>query len=178
MRTTRGLTRSSSTQVLSCLNNLLLLRFDCNKFLECYRRIQPEAAEDIGVYQAIFEALNVGGAVSNAAIIIFSTPIFPGSDHHKDVLFIAVVACFFSLITLTQVVTDDIHPDVELQIRRNAFINSKIIDKVADEEDTLEFVHVDVKAAHVDKTDTLAPYYDTLSTLFRIGRTANTTEHH
>ena len=40
-----------AASVLALLNNMLLMRFDVIKFLSFYRRIQPDGAEDIGMYQ-------------------------------------------------------------------------------------------------------------------------------
>ena len=144
-------------------NNLLLLRTTCFNMLCVYRRVQPSGAEDIGNYQAIFEGLNVAGAVSNSAIITFRTPIFGGTPHHKDVVFIAFVTAFFALVTLVQVITDDTHPDVLLQIERQAFINAKIIDKIADEEETLVFEEKGDVTVTVHKQDALQDYYESVS---------------
>lgn len=158
------------------LNNALLLRTTCFNLLCVYRRVQPSGAEDIGHYQAIFEGLNVAGAVSNSAIICFRTPIFGGSPHHKDVAFVSLVAAFFSLVTLVKVVTDDAHPDVLLQIERQAFINSKIVDKIADEEDTLTFRQVDRVEVEVARRDALdgvdQPYYESVRAYFGRGAAA------
>ena len=47
---------------------------------------------------------------------------------------------FFCVIKLLECCIDDVHHDVALQIERQEFIQSKIIDRVADEDDDLVFV--------------------------------------
>ena len=90
--------------------------------------------------------------------------------------FVSLVAAFFSLVTLVKVVTDDAHPDVLLQIERQAFINSKIVDKIADEEDTLTFRQVDRVEVEVARRDALdgvdQPYYESVRAYFGRGAAA------
>ena len=63
--------------------------------------------------------------------------------------------------------TDDVHPDVLLQIQRSEFIQAKIIDKIADEDDTLEFTATpsagNVAGADEDAID---PYYTSVTDYF------------
>mmetsp|Transcript_33531 Transcript_33531/g.101206 ORF Transcript_33531/g.101206 Transcript_33531/m.101206 type:complete len:757 (+) Transcript_33531:487-2757(+) len=156
-----------AASVLALLNNMLLMRFDVIKFLSFYRRIQPDGAEDIGMYQYIFEGLNVAGAISSSAIIIFETSIIDGSQHRLDVVFIVTVTIFFVVISAFQLFVDDVGHEVEVQIARAAWINEKIIDRVADEDDTLEFKDVSwTFKARVSEKDTLQLYYPTVPEFF------------
>jgi hypothetical protein len=99
--------------VLSFVNNWLLMRFDCAKFLTFYRRITPDAVEDIGIYQSIFEMLNVVGAVSTTAIVVYRSPIVgKSSQASQDAIFIGVVTGFFCVIKLLECCIDDVHHDV------------------------------------------------------------------
>ncbi len=80
--------------VLSFVNNWLLMRFDCAKFLTFYRRITPDAVEDIGIYQSLCEMLNVVGAVSTTAIVVYRSPIVgKSSQASQDAIFIGFVRC-------------------------------------------------------------------------------------
>jgi len=98
------------------MNNWLLMRFDCAKFLTFYRRITPDAVEDIGIYQSIFEMLNVVGAVSTTAIVVYRSPILGkggrASQQSQDAVFIGVVTGFFCVIKLLECCIDDVHHDV------------------------------------------------------------------
>ena len=99
------------------------MRFDCAKFLTFYRRITPDAVEDIGIYQSIFEMLNVVGAVSTTAIVVYRSPIVgKSSQASQDAIFIGVVTGFFCVIKLLECCIDDVHHDVALQIERQEFI--------------------------------------------------------
>ena len=89
-----------------------------------------------------------------------SRPIGKGgraSQQSQDAVFIGVVTGFFCVIKLLECCIDDVHHDVmsgvfvtlashsyetqvALQIERQEFIQSKIIDRVADEDDDLVFV--------------------------------------
>ena len=147
--------------VLAFVNNTIQMRVDAYKFLTTYRRIQPQSAEDIGTFQTIFELLNVVGCISNAAILVYRTNILGGheiSKHAKDIIFMVVVAAFVALIGFITVIIDDVPYDVELQIARNEFVRSKVIDLLADEEDVTH--HKNDKGGNhvVNDKDALEPY--------------------
>ena len=65
---------------------------------------------------------------------------------------------------MLRVLIDDVPFDVELQIKRNDFLNSKIIDHVADEADTALSPTALTVAVEVKDRDTMEPYstYDKL----------------
>ena len=78
------------------------MRTDTYAFLTLYRRIMPNAVEDIGVFQDFFGYLNVAGVITNVAIAIYVTSSFNnghGYTHHeRDTIFIALVMAFFSVM--------------------------------------------------------------------------------
>ena len=146
--------------ILAFLNNAVQMRVDAFKFLTTYRRVQPHSAEDIGTFQTIFEALNIVGAISNAAILVYRTNILGGhqiSKHAKDIIFMLTVAAFVAVIGFLQVVIDDVPFDVDLQIQRNEFVKSKVIDLIADEEDAAN-QKAEVAGHDVRDKDALEPY--------------------
>mmetsp|Transcript_16275 Transcript_16275/g.54888 ORF Transcript_16275/g.54888 Transcript_16275/m.54888 type:complete len:375 (+) Transcript_16275:1169-2293(+) len=154
--------------LLAALNNSLLARMDVYKFLNTYRRIRPFGAEDIGTYQSIFEGLNLAGALSNAGIIVFATPVkVHFSKYNRTVLWICLVTAYFAIVTVIQVALPDVDPDVALQILRSEFINSKIVDRIADDVEQLDLdtgAHV---AKPVAAKDAHSDYYDSLGQLFQ-----------
>jgi hypothetical protein len=157
--------------LLALLNNMLQMRTDGFKYLCTYRRIQPSGAEDIGSYQAVFEGLNVVGAVSSAATLVYRTGIILGGEttaHKKDAVFMLTVTVFLALITIVKLVVDDVPYDVQLQINRQEFIKSKIIDAVADEEEVTSFKSEAVDTTLLDK-DYMEPY-STYNATFRAKR--------
>jgi hypothetical protein len=146
--------------ILAFLNNAVQMRVDAFKFLTTYRRVQPHSAEDIGTFQTIFEALNIVGAISNAAILVYRTNILGGhqiSKHAKDIIFMLTVAAFVAVIGFLQVVIDDVPFDVDLQIQRNEFVKSKVIDLIADEEDVAN-QKAEVAGHDVRDKDAMEPY--------------------
>jgi len=138
------------------------------RFLNTYRRIRPFGAEDIGTYQSIFEGLNLAGALSNAGIIVFATPVkVHFSKYNRTVLWICLVTAYFAIVTVIQVALPDVDPDVALQILRSEFINSKIVDRIADDVEQLDLdtgAHV---AKPVAAKDAHSDYYDSLGQLFQ-----------
>jgi hypothetical protein len=144
--------------LMTCINNLVGLRTDGYKYLCTYRRIQPFGFEDIGTFQAIFEFMNYAGIVSSFLAIVYRTDVVDNywpdkwgangpSRHQQDIVFMVVVAFFFAVTVALRVLIDDVPFDVELQIKRNDFLNSKIIDHVADEADAVvlaDATHCDI----------------------------------
>ena len=138
-----------------------------------YRRVQPFGTEDIGIYQSIFEFMNYAGAISSAAAILYRTNILRGfTEHQRDAIFMVIVATFAALIMVISVLVDDVPFDVELQIKRNEFLNSKIIDRVADECDVVATVHKDTADIVVHQKDGIEPY-TTYGLMFGAGAAAD-----
>ena len=69
---------------------------------------------------------------------------------------------------MIRVLMDHVPFDVELQIKRNDFLNSKIIDHVADEADTALSPTALTTSVEVKDRDTMEPY-STYDKLFRRG---------
>jgi len=160
--------------LLTCMNNLVGLRMDAYKYLCTYRRIQPFGFEDIGTFQAIFELMNYLGIVSSFLAIVYRTDVLKNywpakwgaepSRHQEDVVFMVICSFYFGFLLMIRVLIDDVPFDVELQIKRNDFLNSKIIDHVADEADTALSPTALTTSVEVKDRDTMEPYstYDKL----------------
>ena len=160
--------------LMTCINNLVGLRMDAYKYLCTYRRIQPFGFEDIGTFQSIFELMNYLGIVSSFSAIVYRTDVLQNywpakwgaepSRHQEDVVFMVICSFYFGFMLMLRVLIDDVPFDVELQIKRNDFLNSKIIDHVADEADTALSPTALTVAVEVKDRDTMEPYstYDKL----------------
>ena len=154
--------------LLTCLNNLVGLRMDGYKYLCTYRRIQPFGFEDIGTFQSIFELMNYLGIASSFLAIVYRTDVLKNywpakwgaepSRHQEDVVFMVICSLYFGFMLMLRVLIDDVPFDVELQIKRNDFLNSKIIDHVADEADTALSPTALTTAIVVKDRDTMEPY--------------------
>ena len=75
-----------------------------------------------------------------------------------------VVAFFFAVTVALRVLIDDVPFDVALQIKRNDFLNSKIIDHVADEADPALSPTALATEVRIHDRDPMEPYstYDKL----------------
>ena len=152
--------------VCALIINSIQMRTDTYAFLTLYRRIMPNAVEDIGVFQDFFGYLNVAGVITNVAIAIYVTSSFNnghGYTHHeRDTIFIALVMAFFSVMGAIKIFLDEVPLDVHLQMGRQQFINEKIIEKIADV-DSAEALDEAAEIDYVvnDKDD--GPYYRDIS---------------
>lgn len=152
--------------VCALIINSIQMRTDTYAFLTLYRRIMPNAVEDIGVFQDFFGYLNVAGVITNVAIAIYVTSSFNnghGYTHHeRDTIFIALVMAFFSVMGAIKIFLDEVPLDVHLQMGRQQFINEKIIEKIADE-DNIETLDKDAAVDYVVHDADDGPYYRDIS---------------
>ncbi|KAH8073717.1 intracellular chloride channel [Aureococcus anophagefferens] len=123
-----------ATAFIGFLSNMVTLRLNGYKYLTGFRRIEPRGAQDIGVFDSIYTFINfaAGYGPSNRANI-----------------FMLIVAFFALGLILGQIIANDDEPDVALQVLRQDFIKSKIVDKIADED---EAITIDKKAPVFDIT--------------------------
>tara|TARA_B100000575_G_C22511626_1_gene333207 strand:+ start:20 stop:457 length:438 start_codon:yes stop_codon:yes gene_type:complete len=109
----------------------------------------PSSAEDIGVFEKFFQMLNVAGVVTNAALSVYvSRPFSEGkgwSDHNRHNLFIVVVTVGLSFYASCRLLLDAVPQSVEIQVKRQEFVESKIVDREKDFD-----VHEDLKVASID----------------------------
>ena len=137
-------------------------------------RIQPLGPEDIGTFQSIFELMNYLGIASSFLAIVYRTDVLQNywpakwgrrsRCAHQEDAFMVICSFYFGFMLMLRVLIDDVPFDVELQIKRNDFLNSKIIDHVADEADTALSPTALTVAVEVKDRDTMEPYstYDKL----------------
>ena len=134
---------------VALLVNNVQVRTDCYAFVHLYRRVMPSSAEDIGVFEKFFQMLNVAGVVTNAALSVYvSRPFSEGkgwSDHNRHNLFIVVVTVGLSFYASCRLLLDAVPQSVEIQVKRQEFVESKIVDREKDFD-----VHEDLKVASID----------------------------
>ena len=157
-----------ATTLLALANDAMLLRLHGYKYLTNYRRIEPTGAQDIGVFEQVYAFLNVAAALSNVAILVYLPPVYTRANGHSNgnraAIYMVSVAVVTALLVFGRLVAEEGDPDVDLQLLRQDFIRSKIVDKIADEEET---VHVDatpvVEAVAAEDDE---PYYASLADAF------------
>ncbi len=161
---------------LVCLiNDYLEIRVDGWKLLTVYQRPIPRPAQDIGTWQTVFTLIATIAVITNAGLISFTMNTL--EDYTLTFKIWVFFAFQFALISLQQIVAyvipDEPH-DVTIQIARHHFIESKVIDKVPDddvEEDDDEQVGTDTqqKSPLLGNASANAPVYEiSLSTYPRV----------
>lgn len=119
----------------SLFSNHVKLKFNMWKLFTLYQRPIPCGAQDIGIWQSIFEFVTVIAVVTNAALVVFTMTVIP--DRYSFVARFWIFVGFQWFMFFLQQVLKALVPDepymVEVQRERMAFINSKVINKTPDE---------------------------------------------
>ena len=129
--------------IFAYISNYAQIRIDGFKFLNTYQRILPGGAQDIGTWQLVFTIFCGAAVMTNMAIVVFVMDTFDVyADLHnltyfKAWMFILGQYGLFGLMAILAILVPDCPYDVEIQLQRNTFINDKLIDKVADEDETV-----------------------------------------
>jgi len=138
--------------LIAYINNHLQLRYDAEKMLCDTQRVFPKGCEDIGTWQSVFELMATLAVIANSALVAFTMNIF---DNYSLVfrfwLFISAQWFIFTMQTVIRIVIPDEPVHVLIQIAREKFIVSKVIDYEPDDDDkdvafvsdvTIEQVHI------------------------------------
>lgn len=108
--------------LLALIEIILEIRVDAWKLCYLTKRPFPQAAEDIGVWKDILSTISYFGAISNAAIIIFTSgsfdniPSITSTESHVFtllVVFMALEHTFFFIKFVIGVVVPDCPEDVK-----------------------------------------------------------------
>ena len=148
---------------IGALNNLILLRLDAYKYLTGYRRIEPRGVQDIGSFKSVYSFLNVAAALTNCAIVVYLPGLVP--PENRDAAYMVAVAVMFACIAAGRLAAEDADHDVALQVRRMEFINAKVIDRVADEDEMYKLDHARPFSCDVADYDD-AGYFPSLQTVY------------
>jgi hypothetical protein len=101
--------------------------------LDFNRRNFADGAEDIGTWQTIFEILLTSAVVTNAAMIVFTMEIIQNfRTYQRFWIFIGFQWVIFSLQFLISLLVPDVPAFVDIQMKRNDFINHKIFLRESD----------------------------------------------
>ena len=117
--------------------------------------------------------LCAAAVVTNSALLCFVMDTFDGLSLHnltyfKAWMFILGQYGLFGLMAILAILVPDCPYDVEIQLQRNTFINDKLIDKVADEDETVVLDHKKVDLTINPRDDGL--YYKDVA---EVWKTAN-----
>ena len=120
---------------LMCLvQNFISIRVDAFTLCNLYRRPIPRRAQDIGRFQTVFETLGFAAVIVNSALVAFT------GNYCKQYLPETRVWIFVGMSTLLTFIKQavmffvpDIEGDVKIQLQRQDFIISKLIDDRPDD---------------------------------------------
>lgn len=119
----------------SVISNYAKTKFTAWKLVKFYQRPIPNSAQDIGTWQSIFAIISVVAVITNGALISFTMDVLSRySDQGRVWFFIGFQWTLIGCQFIAQAVVDDVPEEVEIQIERQEFIKSIVIDHVADED--------------------------------------------
>lgn len=100
------------------------------------RRPFPSGAQDIGQWQNIFGITTKAAVVTNAALIVFLSGVLDGFSFEFRVwIFIGFQWALFVVQLLCEVWIPDVIFDVEIQQKRQDYLNAKIFEREVDDDD-------------------------------------------
>jgi hypothetical protein len=118
--------------VFAILCNTLNLRFELWSLLTIYQRPIPKRAEDIGTWQTVFTIIMVASVITNAGISVYTMDSISAVLPLETLLWIFILfqwACF-TLQAILMALVPDIPEDVEIQLKRIDYINSRVIERI------------------------------------------------
>mmetsp|Transcript_27752 Transcript_27752/g.59816 ORF Transcript_27752/g.59816 Transcript_27752/m.59816 type:complete len:763 (-) Transcript_27752:195-2483(-) len=120
---------------VSLVGNYFKAKLNLWKLVTFYQRPVPTGAQDMGTWLSIFQFLSTAAVVTNSALICFTMDVLPYGAAGKLWVFIGFQWALITTQFLAQEIITDVPEEVEVQMDRQAFIRSKVIDKVADDDD-------------------------------------------
>lgn len=122
---------------LALLNNYFEIRIDAHKLVNATRRPDPRGAQDIGTWGTIIEIMSAISVVTNVALVCFTSKRTTEalSEYDRLWLFVGVEHGLIMLKYGLMAVVDDEPRDVVLQKQRTKFIEDKIVNLIADDDD-------------------------------------------
>ncbi|CAM9468938.1 unnamed protein product [Pylaiella littoralis] len=125
---------------LSCfmalVNNYIEIRVDAWKLCQVSRRPEPRGAECIGTWYTILTIMSSLAVVSNSAIIAFTSEIFEHQSWMIRVwIFLGIEHGMLLFKYGLETLINDTPSDVDIQLKRNEFLVSKVVHNMPDEDD-------------------------------------------
>lgn len=117
------------------VNSYAQIRADAFKISFMSRRPWPSNAEDIGTWSDIIELMSYFAVVINSLIIVYTGTFM--SEYTIRIRLLTFLALYHSLFFLkytVALIVDDVPGEVEIQIKRQAFIEDKLINSTMDDE--------------------------------------------
>mmetsp|Transcript_2675 Transcript_2675/g.4513 ORF Transcript_2675/g.4513 Transcript_2675/m.4513 type:complete len:767 (+) Transcript_2675:110-2410(+) len=121
---------------LAWFANYIQIGVNARKLLFEAQRAMPSGLQDIGAWQGIFETLAGVAVITNAGLVVFTSNKFDhwGFTTAQEVwIFIIMQYLVFGVMRFFANLVEDVPFDVQVQIKRSAHIESKLILQVPDD---------------------------------------------
>lgn len=123
---------------LALLNNFFEIRIDAHKLCRGTRRPDPRGAQDIGTWGTIIDLMGSFAMITNVALVCFTSRHTTShlDEYERLWLFVGVEHGLILLKWMLASIVDDEPQDVTLQKQRTQFIVDKIVNLIADDDDS------------------------------------------
>jgi len=123
--------------IIALVQNHIELRSDAFKMLWLTRRPEPRPAQDMGSWHEIMVLMSKVTVVTNGALLAFTSSwldrnMDDPSTPTRIWIFICYQYCIYLLMLVMDIAIPDVPEEVQIQLQRQKFINSKVIEKVPD----------------------------------------------
>lgn len=130
------------------------IRVDGWKLCQAHTRPIPLSAEDMGQWQNMLEVLGACSVITNAALICVVSRHFEDiSQDLRWILFIAVEHAMFAVKYFIGEILPDTPEEVDMQLKRQEFIVSKVLENKPDDKDDELELKKDNTIPEIEKTD-------------------------
>lgn len=121
---------------LALVNNYVMLRLNAWKFCQMCRRPEPRGVEDIGSWFLILEIISYAAVFVSSGLVAFTGSIAVNSTWPSRAwIFFGMSAGILIVKTIMTILISDTPVDVEIQLKRQAFIIDKLFNNIPDEKD-------------------------------------------
>jgi len=141
--------------LLAFINNFVKIRVVAWKLLQVSRRPEPEGCEDIGTWYSILDLISLLSVVTNGMLIFFV------AESYTDALWttrFGMFLMFEHILILGKVAAgifiEDVPSSTTIQLKRQEFIASKVIDNAADDNADLGKTKEAMGGFDIGETDT------------------------
>lgn len=122
--------------LLALINNYVEIRVDMFKITSLVRRPTPVGAQDIGTWATIIEIMSDVCVVSNMGLICFTGSAMTGWPQDKKVWWFTLgCAMLLAFKLYLKRMVDDVPQHVQIQLARQKFLVSKLIEHVPDDDE-------------------------------------------
>ncbi|CAM9478818.1 unnamed protein product [Ascophyllum nodosum] len=123
----------SIAPLLACISNYIEIRTDAVKIMHEYRRPFPRGTQDIGTWQIVWTIVAAIAVATNAGLVFFTAGELDWSGENIVWGFLIWQYAILIPMGLFSLFVPDVPSDVTIQLARQRFITSKVIDQDPDD---------------------------------------------